>query len=421
MSSIHRQAPQSEEQPLTNRVKQVTHRPTIHFQTKDQPYQAEKAYPTTRVPFRRKSTSSRWFKNHSQSRLNKGLWALLVLIFFFFVILVIPSFLAHRTVPSNKQTIGQNPPVGDKPDMPQVNPDNAVPVAGESQGIMIPVYLTKQKEIETVTLEDYVRGVVAAEMPLEYEMEALKAQALAARTYIIRRMAEHDRTQVPVPEALVTDTTTHQVYYNRAQLESILGDGGSAASKSRIDKLNQAVNETKDQILTYDGKPINATFFSTSGGYTENSEDVWPFASPYLRSVMSPWDATSPRYKEVITLSTTEAARKLGVKTISTSDSSRNGIRIIERTAGHRIKTITIGGKIFTGSEVRAKLGLKSAQFDWQFKGNSLLLTTYGYGHGVGMSQWGANEMAKKGQSASDIVRYYYQGIAITKASNILN
>ncbi|MCR8645074.1 stage II sporulation protein D [Paenibacillus sp. N1-5-1-14] len=423
----------------TNEPRQAPRRPIIHFQTKDRPYQAQTVLdpPNKQSPFRRKSSSNRWFKNKAQHRLNKGLWTLLILVGFFFIIIVIPGFLAHREASSLslRQLTTQNPPAVDNmnpsqgqaqvaspnPATDQVSPGASIPAAVEAQSVMIPVYLTKQKEIETIPLEDYVRGVIAAEMPLDYELEALKAQALAARTYIVRRLTEKDYSQVPVADALVTDTTTHQVYYNKSQLEALQGDRANAASKARMDKLNEAVQATRGQILTYSGKPINATFFSTSGGYTENSEDVWPFATPYLKSVSSPWDSTSPRYKETLTIPLNEVARKLGVKSISSIASSRNGIRILEKTTGHRIKTISIGGKIFTGAEVREKLGLKSAQFDWQFKDSSVILTTYGYGHGVGMSQWGANEMAKRGQSADEIVHYYYQGIAISKASNILN
>ncbi|MNI35715.1 Amidase enhancer precursor [compost metagenome] len=188
-----------------------------------------------------------------------------------------------------------------------------------------------------------------------------------------------------------------------------------------MDKINRAVKETEDQILLYEKRPINATFFSTSNGYTENSEEYWFDAIPYLRSVPSPWDsALSPKYKETISITYATVLKKLGVSSISTISTRSNGIKVLEHSTGNRIKKISIGGKTFTGREVREKLGLASSQFDWKWKGTQLEFTTYGYGHGVGLSQWGANGMAKEGKKAEEIVSYYYTGISIGKASEIL-
>lgn len=286
------------------------------------------------------------------------------------------------------------------------------------QGLMIPVYLTKKSVVETVPLEQYVKGVLAAEMPVDFELEALKAQAMAARTYVVRRVLDKDYSNMPVDDALVTDTTAHQVYLTDQELRERWGSG---TYESNMTKINRAVNETKDMILTYDHKPINATFFSTSNGYTENSEDYWPFMSPYLRSVPSPWDVKlSSRYKETADFTYKSMLQKLGVTSIATTGTGTKSMKVLEWSAGHRIKKMTIGGKTFTGREVREKLGLASSQFAWTWSGSKITFTTYGYGHGVGLSQWGANGMAKEGKTAEQIVTYYYTGISIEKASPFL-
>ncbi|MGO4499171.1 stage II sporulation protein D [Paenibacillus sp. 2RAB27] len=286
------------------------------------------------------------------------------------------------------------------------------------QGLMIPVYLTKQEIVQTVPLEQYVRGVLAAEMPVDFELEALKAQAMAARTYVVRRVIEKDHSNMPVNDALVTDTTAHQAYLTDQELRTKWDKNKYETNMAKIDR---AVNETKDKILTYGHVPINATFFSTSNGYTENSEEYWPFASPYLRSVPSPWDIKlSSRYQESVTISYKTMLQKLGVASISTTDTSAKGMKVLSWSTGHRIKSMTIGGKVFSGREVREKLGLASSQFAWKWAGSQITITTFGYGHGVGLSQWGANGMAKEGKTAEEIVTYYYTGISIENAASFL-
>ncbi|MCZ8523340.1 MULTISPECIES: stage II sporulation protein D [Paenibacillus] len=299
----------------------------------------------------------------------------------------------------------------------------AVPTAGagpsRSESTLIPVYLSKSKTTDRIPLEAYVRGVVAAEMPAEFELEALKAQALAARTYILRRMLDGDRSGVPAGEALVTDTTAHQAYVTDEELEERWG--GSYA-KVR-DKLNRAVEETKDTVLTYGGQPIEASFFSTSNGYTENSEDYWNIKIPYLRSVPSPWDAgLSPRYKETVKFTSKELQTKLGLPAaLPASAGGGKALQVLARSQGKRILKLSAGGKQFTGREVREKLGLNSSGFQWNYRSGVWEITTFGYGHGVGMSQWGAQGMALEGRKAEEIVKHYYTGIELSKASNLLS
>ncbi|WP_052339840.1 stage II sporulation protein D, partial [Gorillibacterium massiliense] len=284
-------------------------------------------------------------------------------------------------------------------------------LADTSPAVTVPVYLTAQQQIDKIPLEEYVRGVVAAEMPIQFEMEALKAQALAARTYIVRRIALKDFSGVPNSEAWVTDSVQHQAFMTETQMKQ---KWPGTQYASNLDKLNRAVNATRGKILTYGGEPINAVFFSTSNGYTENSDEYWSDSEPYLRSVASPWDKSSPEYKTTVTFTNWEFVEKLGLAGIRSPSSIIAKMKILGYTAGHRVDKVKIANTTLTGREVRERLGLRSSQFQVKVNGSSITVTTFGYGHGVGMSQWGANGMAKEGATAQEIVKYYYQGIDIS-------
>ncbi|SYX86537.1 stage II sporulation protein D [Paenibacillus alvei] len=287
------------------------------------------------------------------------------------------------------------------------------------------VYLSGTRQVESIALEQYVRGVLAAEMPSSFELEALKAQAMAARTYIMRRLLAQDTSGAP-EGADVTDTVSHQAYKPLAEMKRL--------PKEAAAKLNRAVEETQDQIITYEGKPIMAAFFSTSNGYTENSEDYWGNPVPYLKSVASPWDErVAPRFAESTTYKVDALLSELGVSaqalklqsgggTSSNSGSAqaiRNQLRILSRTPGKRVGQVQVGTEQFTGREIREKLGLRSSAFDWSMVDGKLVITTYGFGHGVGMSQYGAQGMAKEGSTAEQIVTYYYKGVKVDKASKL--
>ncbi|MEK5393701.1 stage II sporulation protein D [Margalitia sp. FSL K6-0131] len=278
--------------------------------------------------------------------------------------------------------------------------------------IEVAVYRTKTKEIEKPDLEDYVVGVVASEMPATFQKEALKAQALTARTFIVKQLMYGGNSSLP-KGAMVEDTTNFQVYQNMDELKKEWKD----KYNQNIKKIRDAVEATAGQILTYNGSPITASFFSTSNGYTENSEDYWDQPVPYLKSVKSPWDISSPKFNFKEEIPVSEFENKLGVQLPNTG----NVGTITSRTHGNRVRTVKIGGKQFTGREIREKLNLRSADFSWVRQGDQIIVTTKGYGHGIGMSQYGANEMAKKGKSYKDIVKYYYQGVQITNTDQFLN
>jgi stage II sporulation protein D len=282
----------------------------------------------------------------------------------------------------------------------------SAPEVQNTTSIDVPVYRTVEKNIENIPLEQYVVGVVASEMPANFESEALKAQALAARTYIVGQLLRE--TSLGTPEgARVTDNPqTHQKYTDI--------DGLKQQWKSDFDtnikKITEAVNATAGRILTHNGSPIDATFFSTSNGYTENSEDYWKNEYPYLRSVPSPWDEKSPKYISSTMISVEKFENELDVKISSSGDIGK----IISRTEGKRVGVVKIGNKEFTGPQVRDKLDLLSSDFNWERIGNNIIITTKGYGHGVGMSQYGANGMAQEGKTYQDIVKHYYKDIEIS-------
>lgn len=276
--------------------------------------------------------------------------------------------------------------------------------------VVIPVYRTAQKQVEKVEIEQYVAGVLSSEMPAEFEMEALKAQAIAARTYIVKQLLHPPGIQLP-DDALVTDTIRHQVYRNEEELKKIWGK----EFERKYKRIMQAVNETKGTIITYNGEPITASFFSTSNGYTENAEDYWNHPIPYLKSVSSPWDKQSPKYTAKTTIPVREFEQKLQVKLANEKTIGK----VLKRTKGKRIALIEIGGKTFTGREVREKLNLQSTDFMLTRKQNTIVVETKGYGHGVGMSQYGANGMAMEGKTAEEIIQHYYQGTKIEQLDAI--
>jgi stage II sporulation protein D len=300
--------------------------------------------------------------------------------------------------------------------------DVAVQHAGTSDNqtdpnqISIHVYRAEKKVIEKIPLEQYVEGVVSAEMPAEFELEALKAQALAARTYIIRRLKENRFDDVP-EGAHVLDTIKHQAYLDEQQRRAVWGE--QFAWKN--ERIRQAVRATAGMILTYNGQPIDATFFSTSNGFTENASEYFEKPVPYLRSVTSPWDIQSPRYENTVVKNVEEIEQKLGVRIDRQASSRGAWYQVVERTTGNRVGKIRIGGKEFTGREIRERLGLDSSAFSMELRDGRVYITTRGYGHGVGMSQWGANGMAKTGKSAEQIVKYFYQGVSLQNYHTVMS
>ncbi|MGV3488643.1 MAG: stage II sporulation protein D [Tuberibacillus sp.] len=280
--------------------------------------------------------------------------------------------------------------------------------APKDPDIPVSVMRNETKQVDQVQLREYLIGVVGSEMPAEFDIEALKAQALAARTYVARFLIN-----VGAEPKAISDTPNDQVYHGTDELKKIWG----SEYEAKLKKIEKAVDATAGEVLTFQGQLITPFFFSTSNGYTENAEAYWQNATPYLKSVKSPWDLKSPKYKKTVTLSVKEVQDKLKIR-LPQKDGTVG--TILSLTPGKRVAEFKIGGKMFTGREVREKLNLRSADFAMKRAGNNIEITTKGYGHGVGMSQYGAGGMAKEGKTYKEIVQYYYQGVTIAKLSDFL-
>lgn len=248
--------------------------------------------------------------------------------------------------------------------------------------------------IVKLELEEYIIGVVAAEMPASFNIEALKAQAIAARTYAIKAVQNNIQ---------LTDTVSTQVYNDQNELKS----KWSSSFNTYYNKIKNAVNATSGLVMKYNGTLINAYYHSTSNGYTEDATYVFK-SYPYLKSVESPYDKNVSSYLRTVTFSYEDISNKLGVPITPLSEI------IINRNTSSRISTIIIDSNIYEGTKFRTLLGLRSTDFDFELNEDNISITTRGYGHGVGMSQYGANEYAKIGWNYNQILTHYYTGISIT-------
>ncbi|HYF84402.1 MAG TPA: stage II sporulation protein D [Clostridia bacterium] len=278
--------------------------------------------------------------------------------------------------------------------------------------ISIQVYMSDIDKVVTMNLEDYLLGVVAGEMPASFHVEALKAQALAARTYTMLRMRQFGGSgcsKHPGAE-ICTDSAHCQAYRNPATV------------KSGLDKLKEAVYGTAGEVIVYDNKLIDAVFHSTSGGKTENSEEIWSSKVPYLRSVISQYEEDSPKYvaqQEVSIDKFIECIKKLDPGVKVSKKNIKNEIKILERSEGGRITALKVGDKTFDGMDVRNALGLNSSNFNYKVGKSSIVFTVVGNGHGIGLSQYGADGMAKNGAVYRDIVIHYYQGVDIISINDL--
>ena len=270
-----------------------------------------------------------------------------------------------------------------------------------SQNTVVRVYREDKKTIDVVPLEEYVVGVLAGEMPIEFELEALKAQAVAARSYVMRQIQKNIEKEYDV-----VDSVINQVYLDKNHLIAVWKNSYT----DNINKIKTAVLSTKGEYISYNGKVAEALFFSTSPGKTENSEDIFTTKVSYLRSVESKWDEISPVYETKKTFTLQEFYDLLNLNYQETVD-----IQILEKTQTGRIKKIKINNKEFTSNTICSKLSLRSTYFEIIQDKNIVIIKNKGYGHGVGMSQYGAEGMAQKGYDYQSILKYYYTGIEIKK------
>lgn len=272
----------------------------------------------------------------------------------------------------------------------------------------VAVWNHQRQELVHMPLGEYLVGVVAAEMPAQFNIEALKAQAIVARTYTISRLRSTGGPGCSKhPEAdICTDSTHCQAWVSK---EEVISKWPFFRQNAYWTKMLSAVSDTQGQVITYQGNLIDAVFHSTCGGSTENSEDVWTYTIPYLRAVKCPYCAHSPRLTETLQMREEEVAAKLG-ETVSSLK-----LDVQSRTESGRIIQINVGTKNLRGLDFRTSLGLRSSKVSWLREGGSISFTTTGYGHAVGLCQYGADGMADQGHSASEILHHYYTDIQVQR------
>ena len=259
-------------------------------------------------------------------------------------------------------------------------------------------YNQDKSDAFTMDLEDYVIGVVAGEMPASFNMEALKAQAVATRSYALYKMNANENY-------VLSTTISDQVYLTKEQMQEKWGDDFDYY----YNRVREAVDATAGEVLTYDGDLAITYYFAISNGYTDDASTVFHEDRDYLVSVASPWDQSYQAYSSTYTLDKNTFCSKLGI-----SCDAINVINLV-RADNHYVREITINGVTFTGIQVFQKLNLKSADFTITQNGDTISIETLGFGHGVGMSQYGALGMAKEGYTYQEILKHYYQNTEIVK------
>ncbi len=259
----------------------------------------------------------------------------------------------------------------------------------------ISLYISETGEIKQIPFEDYIVQVVYAEMPASFEVEALKAQAIATRSYTYRKLENKNHENAD----LCTDSNHCQAWREGDKTEN-------------YKKVAQAVEATKNKVAVYNGVIINAVYHAASGGFTEEAVNVWSGGEDYLITVESLNEENIMKdFKTKIEISKKEFLQKLNL-------SELKSIKILSRTKGDRVKEIKINDKIFTGNEIRKIFNLRSSNFEVFCKNDDIIFEVKGYGHGVGLSQWGAQAMALEGKTAEEIIKHYYTGTEIKTLVN---
>ena len=270
---------------------------------------------------------------------------------------------------------------------------------------------TDTDKVEEIQLDEYLYGVVSAEMPASFEEEALKAQAVVARTYTIYKIVNNDGKHGEAD--ICDDSGCCQAWISK---EDRLEKWDEDKREENWNKIVDAVNSTQGKIITYEGKPINAFFHSNSGGATEAPIDVWGGSGyPYLQSVATAGEDAYSQYSSEATFSKEEFEEKIKEvhSDFEIDFDEKDCIKVEEYTDGNRVKTVKIGNLELSGVEVRTIFGLRSANFKVTINDNEIKFEVTGYGHGVGMSQTGADSLAKEGQSYEVIIHHYYTDVEI--------
>ena len=261
-----------------------------------------------------------------------------------------------------------------------------------------PILLLLDEQAVTIDLEEYVMGVVLAEMPMDFEMDALKAQAVAARTFACKRRLNSKHQNADV----CNNPSCCQAYMSPEEYKKLGG------KEDDLNKAKESAQKTAGQVAVYMDELIEATYFSCSGGQTESAAAVWGAEVPYLQSVPSPGEEHAVRFTESVTMS---LDRFLGC--INLSDEMINDVSVISLTDGGGVDQIKIGNRVYSGTELRRLLNLRSTVFEIVIHNQTVEINTKGFGHRVGMSQYGADAMAVQGADYIAILQHYYKDVEI--------
>ena len=307
---------------------------------------------------------------------------------------ILLSFLAGAVLPLMLAALFQKMPPVPEAESESISP---APFTRETDPETVLTVVNRAGNLQQLTLREYLVGVVLAEMPADFESEALKAQAVVARTYTRKRMegSKHGEAAVCMDPGCCQGWRSGEDY---------LEAGGREQS---LNKVRSAVTDTDGLVLRWEGRLIDATYFSCSGGTTEDAVAVWGRDVPYLQSVESPGEEEAPRFTDSVSFSPAEFAGKLG---LSGGGDPGSWFGETTHTDGGGVDTMVIRGKIFTGTQLRSRLGLRSTAFEIAVSEKAITVTTRGFGHRVGMSQYGAQAMAQSGSTYGEILAHYYTG-----------
>lgn len=340
---------------------------------------------------------------------------LFYLLVFALIIFVVPAMCTRKSIGVSSDTEENSNSGGDTENTS--DNDNNVASYDYSQYKTIKLYHADTGEIEELPIDEYLYGVVSAEMPATYELEALKAQAIVARTYtlyqIINNNSKHGDANI------CDDSACCQAWISK---DDRLARWNEDVRESNWNKIVEAVNETSGKIITYEGAPINAFFHSNSGGTTEVVSNVWGGTDlPYLQSVETSGESDYSQYNSEVTISKEDLISKLKAEysDFEINFDEEDAIKILEYTDSGRVKTIKFGNTEIAGTKVRTLLGLRSTNFSFSIDGDNITFSVIGYGHGVGMSQTGADSMAKSGSTCEEIIKHFYTGVEITYVNEL--
>lgn len=286
------------------------------------------------------------------------------------------------------------------------------------------VYVADKGTVEEMELETYVCGVVAAEMPASFHPEALKAQAVVARTYALQKAGPGGGCQSHPGAALCTENTCCQAWVDE---QAAREKWPSEEADLYLERIQEAVDATRGQVLTSEGELISAVYHSTCGGKTEAGAELWSEKAgagvyPYLQSVDCPYCQGSPYHHLELEMDLAAYAAALRDEKEALPVLAENNLpllQVVRKSASGRNLQIRLGrpGRLYSGSEVRRLLGLPSTHFSWRVKGDKIIFSTRGHGHGVGMCQYGADGLAQEGRDYVGVLQYYYQGVTVEIAA----